>query len=461
LINDRRQDRGLVKREPVMRNISKNRQMIYDAAIVASIIAAIGITWLSLAQGIYEVFPYFYLLPIILIAFARPKLSIYGTVFVGWLYLALVYFLGLPNIRLYILATVWFYVFVSLGVLISTYSQIHKKEEARSCGTYYNSQAGAFRIDRKSLKLLEANRKFALILRYECDELLKKSLPDFIPDEKEREEFLAQVRDRRRVKDIEVAFLASDGSVRWALVSSADCDEDALICTVVDITESKLAQEALTLANKKLNLLNNVTRHAILNQLTALIGFLEISRIDTKDPRLLTFIEKEEQAANAIRSQIMFTRDYQNIGVYSPRWQNVSETVTLARATLDLHGIEVHIDLTSVEVYADPLFERVFYNLIENSLRHGGRVSRITIRTEEVPKGMDLIIEDNGSGVPAAAKEKIFRREFYKNTGFGLFLSREILAITGLSVSEDGTEGSGARFIIHIPRGKYRDAPVA
>jgi PAS domain S-box-containing protein len=443
-----------------MRPISPRRQQIYDISIVVSIFAAAGITWLSLNEGIYEVFPYFYLLPIILIAFARPKLSIYGTVFVGWRYLAMVFFMGLPNVRLYILATLWFYVFVSLGVLISTYSQIHKKEEARSCGTYYNSQAGAVRIDRKSLKILEANRKFASILRYECEDLLKKSLPDFLPDEKEREEFLSQVRDRRRVKDIEAAFLAADGSVRWALVSSADCDEEALICTVVDITESKFAQESLTQANKKLNLLNNVTRHDILNQLTALIGFLEISRLDTRDPRLLSLIEKEEQAANAIRSQIMFTRDYQNIGVYSPRWQNIGEAITLAQATLDLHTVRMITELMSIEVYADPLLEKVFYNLIENSLRHGDHVTSIFVRTEETAEGMNLIVEDNGNGVPSDAKEKIFRREYYKNTGFGLFLSREILAITGLSIIEGGTPGSGARFIIHIPKGKYRDAPV-
>jgi PAS domain S-box-containing protein len=443
-----------------MRPLTPGKQRIYDACIIVSVLAAIVITWGSLTQGIYEVFPYFYLIPIILIAFARPRFSIYGTVMVGWLYLALVFSIGLPTIRLYVLATVWFYIFVSLGVLISTYSQVYKKEGERSCGTYYNSQAGAFRFDRSSLKILEANKKFASIIRYECEDLLKKSLQDFIPDEREREAFLTQVRDQGRVKDIEVAFLALDGSTRWALVSSADCDDRAVICTVVDITESKLAQEALTQANKKLNLLNNVTRHDILNQLTALIGFLEISRQDTRDPQLLGFIAKEEQAANAIRSQIMFTRDYQNIGVYSPRWQNVAETITLARATLDLHTVQITVDITTLEIYADPLLEKVFYNLIENSLRHGEHLTRIAIHAEKKTDGVDLILEDNGTGINPDAKEKIFRREFFKNTGFGLFLTREILAITGLTISETGTFGSGARFAIHVPKGKYRYGPV-
>jgi PAS domain S-box-containing protein len=441
--------------------IPPERQILYDLAIVLSIIAAGIITYISLSGGIYEVFPYFYLIPIILIAFARPRLSIYGTVLVGWLYLALVFIIGLPTVRLYMLATVWFYIFVSLGVLISTYSQVYHKEGERSCGAYYNSQAGAFRFDKESLNIIDANYKFASILHFECRDIVTRNLRDFIPDSALLDEFLRQVRDKRRVRDIEVGLAAYDGTVHWALVSAADCDDASIICTVVDITENKQAQEALTAANKKLNLLNNITRHDILNQLTALIGFLEISRNEITDPNLLRFIEKEERAANAIKTQILFTRDYQDVGVQSPRWQDVAETVSLAIATLDLHRVAVSIDLRQVQVFADPLLEKVFYNLVENSLRHGEKVTRISLRAEETTEGMDIVIEDDGSGVPADAKEKIFRREFFSNTGFGLFLTREILAITGLSISESGTPGSGARFVIHAPKGMYRTVSSA
>ena len=441
-----------------MRPISKERQTIYDICIVASVLAAAAITWLSLSWGVYEVFPYFYLLPIILIAFARPRFSIYGTVLIGWMYLGLVFFIGLPTARLYMLATVWFYVFVSLGVLISTYSQAYHKEGERSCGAYYNSQAGAFRFDKKTLRIIDANFKFASILHFECRDLMTRNLKDFLPDAAALGEFLRQVRDKRRVRDIEVGLVAYDGTIHWALVSAADCDDASIICTVVDITENKQAQEALTQANRKLNLLNNITRHDILNQLTALIGFLEISRNDTKDPELLKYILKEEHAAHAIKSQILFTRDYQDVGGQSPKWQNVAETVSLAIATIDLHKVQVKIDLRQVHVFADPLLEKVFYNLVENSLRHGEHVTEITLRTAENEDGMDLIVEDNGAGVPDEAKEKIFRREYFKNTGFGLFLTREILAITGLSISENGTRGAGARFVIHAPKGMYRIA---
>ena len=439
-----------------LRPMPRNTQFLFDVCIISSILAAGVITYFSLTRGIYDVFPYFYLIPIILIAFARPKMSIYGTVLVGWLYLALVFLIGLPDVRLYTLATVWFYIFVSLGVLISTYSQVYRKEGEKSCGAYYNSQAGVFSYDRQSFRIRDANRKFAHILRYECDELMKKSLPDLIPDREERESFINKVRDLRRVGDIEVRFRAWDGSMRWALVSAAETGEPGVICTVVDITDNKLSQEALSQANRKLNLLNNVTRHDILNQLTALLGFLEISKQDTTDPNLLSYIMKEEMAANAIRSQILFTRDYQNIGVHSPQWHNVAETISLAMASIDLHAVFVKVHIPPLEIYADPLLEKVFYNLIENSIRHGEKVTEITIRTVERTDSLDIIIEDNGTGVPDKEKERIFRREYFKNTGFGLFLSREILAITNLTIRETGTFGKGARFVIRVPREHFR-----
>ena len=439
-----------------MRPISDQKKFIYDIFIIISVIASIAITYISISRGIYDVFPYFYLIPVVLIAFSRPKISIFVTVFVGWLYIGLVYSLGLPDTGIFARATVWFFIFVSIGVLISTYSREYRREGERSCGSFFNSQAGAFGYDRENLQIKDPNRKFSQFIGYDCALLLLKTLPELITDIPERESFLLKVRDKRRVGDIEVQFTCADGSKRWALVSATDCAEPAILCTVVDITEQKQAQDALSLANRKLNLLNNVTRHDILNQLTALIGYLELSRDDIKDPGLLTYVTKEELAANAIRSQILFTRDYQNIGVHSPQWHNIAETVSLAMATLDVHLIRVKVNLASVEVYADPLLEKVFYNLIENSLRHGERVTEIEILSESVSDGINIIIQDNGSGIPDNAKERIFRREYFKNTGFGLFLTREILSITNLTITENGTFGKGARFVIHAPLGTYR-----
>ena len=67
-----------------------------------------------------------------------------------------------------------------------------------------------------------------------------------------------------------------------------------------------------------------------------------------------------------------------------------------------------------------------------------------------------MICEDDGVGIETGIKEKIFERGFGNNTGLGLFLTREILMITGITIRETGEPGSGARFIISLPKGTYR-----
>jgi signal transduction histidine kinase len=111
-------------------------------------------------------------------------------------------------------------------------------------------------------------------------------------------------------------------------------------------------------------------------------------------------------------------------------------------------------------LFADPLLEKVFFNLVDNSLRHGGNVTRITLEAVPSPGSLVLVYQDNGAGIPPEEKGEIFNRGYGKNTGYGLFLIREILSITGLSIKESGTQGEGARFEIHVPEGSFRKGPA-
>jgi len=223
-----------------------------------------------------------------------------------------------------------------------------------------------------------------------------------------------------------------------------------------DITERKRASDALRQANKRLNLLNRVTRHDILNQLTILLGYLRLDRDEVADPEQLRIIEKEIAAAEMIWHLIEFTRDYQDIGLSSPCWQEVRETAARAAASLDTAPVQVVNDLDALEIFADPLLEKVFYNLVDNALRYGTTATTIRFRSLRADRGMVIVCEDDGVGVAGEEKERIFSRGYGKNTGYGLFLIREILAITGLGIRECGFPGGGACFEITVPPGMYR-----
>jgi K+-sensing histidine kinase KdpD len=117
---------------------------------------------------------------------------------------------------------------------------------------------------------------------------------------------------------------------------------------------------------------------------------------------------------------------------------------------------KVIIDIHDVEIYADTLLERVFYNLVDNANKYGGNISELRMSGTEIPEGFLITCEDDGCGIPYDKKEAIFNREYFNNSGYGLFLSREILAISGITIKETGEQGKGARFRILVPKGVYR-----
>jgi signal transduction histidine kinase len=115
------------------------------------------------------------------------------------------------------------------------------------------------------------------------------------------------------------------------------------------------------------------------------------------------------------------------------------------------------MDMDDIELFADPLFPRVFYNLLANSIQHGDhQLTKIRLYAQKTEETLILIYEDNGQGIPLDEKEKIFEFGFGTGTGFGLFLIRELLGYTGITITETGEPGKGAKFEIMVPNGKFR-----
>ena len=220
-----------------------------------------------------------------------------------------------------------------------------------------------------------------------------------------------------------------------------------------EIAERKRAEDSLRLANRKLYLLGSVSRHDILNQVMVILGYVALARVDAVDPAMDEYLREIESATKTIRSQIEFTRVYQDLGSHEPQWQEIEEIIPRADVP---RGIRLDTDLSGVFVYADPMLPKVFFNLLDNSVKHGDRVTCITISQEPRGDGMVIVWEDNGAGVVTSEKTRIFERGVGKNTGLGLFLIREILSITGITITETGEPGEGARFEMLVPEGAYR-----
>jgi len=262
------------------------------------------------------------------------------------------------------------------------------------------------------------------------------------------------------VEMLESRFRKKDGSIIDVMLNLSPFDTDnpdtGVTATIVDITERKRSEEALKRANNQVAILTSITRHDILNKLTALRGYIRYMRKQTHDTSLIEIIQKEEDLAVMIANLINFTRDFKFVGIAPPEWIDVADTVAALQKTMKLEPVSLLVNVGNLQIFADPLIRKVFTNLIENSLRHGGPVTEIRISTVEKGDHLIIIYEDNGVGIPDDEKELIFEREYRRNSGFGLFLAREILAITTMTIAETGQAGSGVRFEIAVPKPAYR-----
>ena len=226
---------------------------------------------------------------------------------------------------------------------------------------------------------------------------------------------------------------------------------------ISDISYISKAEMALSISNKKLTLLSSITRHDINNQLLSLDGFLEILHRNVPDPALEHYFNRITNASSQISAMIRFTKEYEQIGVKVPIWQDCRNLIDTAIKEVPLGQIIVKNDLPAgAEVFADPLILKVFYNLMDNAVRYGGKITTIRFSVEKHDNEQIIVCEDDGIGVLDEEKERIFDRGFGKNTGLGLALAREILDITGITIHETGEPGKGARFEIIIPEGVFR-----
>jgi PAS domain S-box-containing protein len=286
---------------------------------------------------------------------------------------------------------------------------------------------------------------------------------------------LASLTPEHPVMDIDHQTIVPDGSIRWQRWSDrAIFGEDGRVIEYQsvgrDITEQKelelerdyheqeLTQfsTSLAVANKKLNLLSSITRHDITNQLTVLVGYLLILEKKQPDTAFSEHFKKINISAQRISVMLQFTKEYEKIGVNAPSWQDCRTLVDTAAKQAPLGKIMVKNDLQAgTTVFADPLITRVFYNLMDNAVRYGGKITTIRFSVQESGDDSLIVCEDDGDGVPAKEKEKIFERGFGKNTGLGLALSREILDITGITIRESGEPGVGARFEMTVPKGAW------
>lgn len=222
--------------------------------------------------------------------------------------------------------------------------------------------------------------------------------------------------------------------------------------------ENKRLKEEIEFLNKKLQLVGSVTRHDVLNQLTAIVGYNELLSMTLEDEKTKSFLEREKQAADKIRRLFQFAKDYQNLATEPPRWQNLGNAVNRARESIDGLKVEIAEPAAKITLLADSHFDKALQYILENTVRYAGKPPVMRISLKDAGTHAELVFEDDGAGIPVKEKMRIFERGFGKGVGWGLFLAKEILGVTGITIVENGEPEKGVRFVLTLPADTYRES---
>ena len=288
---------------------------------------------------------------------------------------------------------------------------------------------------------------------------------DILFPKKSRDTSLALINKTltgKRWEAVEIPILASDGTIHTVLWNTANIltAEAELISTIaqgVDITGRKQDENMIALTTRKLALMNDVTYQFIQNKVTALSGYTELSKDVKTEVERIAFIEKEEHILADIYQLIKNTKEYQEMGLTQLRWIPVEPSIRMAVSLVSpKQGTLIEIDLHGLELYADPLIEKIFYKLIDNAEKHGKTITRITFTCHETTDKLILTCEDDGVGISQERKIRLFERDSREKSGFDLFFIRECLALYNMNINETGESNKGARFEITVPKGAYR-----
>jgi PAS domain S-box-containing protein len=308
-------------------------------------------------------------------------------------------------------------------------------------------------------RIVRANRAYAERMGVPAERLIGMHMSELMAEDwaMTHAEDLEIIRTGKPLMSVEKAYRARDTEKRWGLVDTLPYIDDSgkargVISFTLDITRRKLMEEELERARKKLYLLGSITRHDLLNHLTALNGYLGIAQFKQDEKLTQDYVQKAAWSGENMRKILEFSQDYERMGTQRPTWFRVQEVAEKGVAEVQAHDAKVSLELEGVEILADRMVEKVFHNLADNAVRHGN-ASQVRFFLEKKGEDLKIVCQDDGVGVPPGKRAGMFDDRF----GHGLYLVKEVLKMTGMSI-EETSPPNGARFEITVPPGNYRQA---
>jgi PAS domain S-box-containing protein len=310
-----------------------------------------------------------------------------------------------------------------------------------------------------------ANRAHADIYGYDDPGVFVGDTWRMLYDDDELEWFDAEVMPTLRAGEEwrgEATGTRADGSTFPQDLSLTPLSDGGYICVVRDVTERKQYERRLEGQRDNLEILNQVMRHDIRNDLQVVVGYAAVLRDFVDDEgrehleRVVSSgrdaIEITKTAADVAEVMLSATTETKPIGlryVLTDRIDEVGSTHT--DAILTTEGT-----LPDVTVPADDMLGSVFKNLLTNAIVHNdGPVREVTVSASVSDGTVAVRVADNGPGIPDDRKDVIFedgeKGLGSEGTGLGLYLVETLVDRYGGTVRVEDNEPEGAVFVVELP----------
>ncbi|MEM0921527.1 MAG: PAS-domain containing protein [Pseudomonadota bacterium] len=293
-----------------------------------------------------------------------------------------------------------------------------------------------------------------------------------LPEGRSEEEFIAYWRETvlSYQKDVHVAF--SDG--RHVVASCHKTRLDGFLVSFIDITEQRAIeaelarQREITHQKERLSALGELlagVAHELNNPLSIIVGYAQMLEDQIADPVLQRRVDRIAEAANRSAKIVEMFLDMAQERDFERTPCALNEIVASAldvfesglTAPLDVELL-FDEDLAPIAGDADRLIQ-VIYNIIVNAqhaMQAAGSDGVLRLRSYG-EEGMAVVeISDNGPGIPAALRNRVFEplfstKEVGEGTGMGLALCHRIITSHDGTITIDDSDLGGARFEIRLP----------